>query len=304
MDYETFGEHQWKESGIFDFLKALPGIILKKTDFVFLKPRDVAQTYEAVDSIHVPYPISWADEERDLTAWLGNEMQDEAHNKLYSLENMVKSCSDQEIQRDWNYLQASDHFYYMCTKWFTDGDVHRYFNPYPSPYEAFINYMNVLSDFMIRVEENSNPNLLNELKEKAMGIFDSAKDKAKEASEKAKKKATETAEKIKTKAKETVDKAKGKAKEEWDEVKDYTLDDIAKMSNTKVKELIKSVDLKELAAAMKDARDEVRDKIIPNMTQTVKSQFAQFEEEFKKVKKSDLKDLKKKIETELKNFWK
>jgi alpha-amylase len=304
IDYETFGEHQWKESGIFEFLKALPGTVLKKTDFTFLKPKDVATTYDAVDSIHVPYPISWADEERDLTAWLGNEMQDEAFNKLYSQENLVKACSDTDIKRDWNYLQASDHFYYMCTKWFTDGDVHRYFNPYPSPYEAFINYMNVLSDFMIRVEENSNPDLLEDLKDKAMDIFDSAKEKAKEAANKAKKKAAVTAGKVKSKAKETVDKAKGKAKEEWDEVKDYTLDDIAKMSNAKVKELINSVDLKELATALKDAGDEVRNKIIPNMTKTVKSQFAQFEEEVKKVKKSDLKDLKSKIEKELKNIWK
>jgi alpha-amylase len=304
IDYETFGEHQWKESGIFEFLKSLPGTVLKKTDFAFLNPKDVASTYEAVDSIHVPYPISWADEERDLTAWLGNEMQDEAFNKLYSQENLVKACSDTDIKRDWNYLQASDHFYYMCTKWFTDGDVHRYFNPYPSPYEAFINYMNVLSDFMIRVEENSNPDLLEDLKDKAMDIFDSAKEKAKEAADKAKKKAAATAGKVKSKAKETVDKAKGKAKEEWDEVKDYTLDDIAKMSNAKVKELINSVDLKELATALKDAGDEVRNKIIPNMTKTVKSQFAQFEEEVKKVKKSDLKDLKSKIEKELKNIWK
>ncbi len=304
IDYETFGEHQWKESGIFEFLKALPGIVLANTDFTFMKPRDVAKSYDAVESIHVPYPISWADEERDLTAWLGNEMQDEAFNKLYSLESKVKSCTDEEIQRDWDYLQASDHFYYMCTKWFTDGDVHRYFNPYPSPYEAFINYMNVVSDFMIRVEENSNPDLLDNLKEKAMDIFDSAKEKAKEATEKAKKKATEAAGKVKSKAKETVDKAKGKAQEEWDEVKNYTLDDIAKMSNAKVKELVNSVDLKELAIAMKDARDEVRDKIIPNMTKTAKAKYEQLEEEVKKVKKSDLKEIKNKIEKELKNFWK
>lgn len=304
MDYETFGEHQWKESGIFEFVKALPGIVLKNTDFIFLKPMDVAQKFEAVDSIHVPYPISWADEERDLTAWLGNEMQDEAFNKLYSLENLVKSCSDEDIHRDWNYLQASDHFYYMCTKWFTDGDVHRYFNPYPSPYEAFINYMNVLSDFMSRVEEKSNPDIVELIKDKTMEIFDSAKEKAKEATDKAKKKATEAADKVKLKAKETVDKAKGKAKEEWDEVKDYTLDDIAKMSNAKIKEVIKRVDLKEFAAAMKDASDEVRNKVIPNMTKTVKTQFAEFEEEVRKIKKSDLKDLKKKIETELNNFWK
>ncbi len=293
MDYETFGEHQWKESGIFEFLRALPSTVLKNTDFTFLKPADVAEKYKAIDSIHVPYAISWADEERDLTAWLGNEMQDEAYNKLYSLENKVKYCDDEEIQRDWNYLQASDHFYYMCTKWFTDGDVHRYFNPYPSPYEAFINYMNVLSDFMIRVEENSNPGLIDELKDKAMDIFDTTKEKAKAAAEKAKKKASETTEKMKS-----------KAQEEWDDVKDYTLDDIAKMSNAKVKELINSIDLKELAAAMKGASEEVRNKIIPNMTKTVKTQFSQFEEEIKKVKKTDLKDLKTKIEKELKNLWK
>ena len=304
MDYETFGEHQWKESGIFEFLKALPGIVLKNTDFIFMKPMDVTQKFEPVDSIHVPHPISWADEERDLTAWLGNEMQDEAFNKLYSVENLVKSCSDEDIHRDWNYLQASDHFYYMCTKWFTDGDVHRYFNPYPSPYEAFINYMNVLSDFMSRVEEKSDPDIVELIKDKTMEIFDSAKGKAKEATDKAKKKATEAAEKVKSKAKETVDKAKGKAKEEWNEVKDYTLDDIAKMSNAKIKEVIQNVDLKEFAAAMKDASDEVRNKVIPNMTKTVKTQFAEFEEEVRKIKKSDLKDLKKKIETELKNFWK
>jgi alpha-amylase/alpha-mannosidase (GH57 family) len=304
IDYETFGEHQWKESGIFEFLKAFPGIVLKKTDFTFLKPKDVAANFNAVDSIHVPHPISWADEERDLTAWLGNELQDEAFNKLYSIENLVKSCSDEDIKRDWNYLQASDHFYYMCTKWFTDGDVHRYFNPYPSPYEAFINYMNVLSDFMIRVEENSNPDILENLKDKTMDIFDSAKEKAKETTKRAKRKATETAGKVKSKAKQTMDKTKGKAKEEWDEVKDYTLDDIAKMSNAKVKELINSVDLKALAAAMKDARDEVRDKVIPNMTKTIKTQFEQFEEEVKKVKKSDLKDFKTRIEKELKNLWK
>ncbi len=153
MDYETFGEHQWAETGIFAFMEKLPDAILKETDFTFNKPKDISQKAKPVSEIHVPNPISWADAERDLTAWLGNEMQDEAFAKLYEAEEMIKSCKDQEILLDWNYLQASDHFYYMCTKWFSDGDVHRYFNPYPSPYDAFINYMNVLSDFLIRVEK-------------------------------------------------------------------------------------------------------------------------------------------------------
>jgi hypothetical protein len=108
---------------------------------------------QPVSPIYVPYPISWADEERDLTAWLGNDLQDDAFNKLYEIEEKVKYCLDPAIQRDWKYLQTSDHFYYMCTKWFSDGDVHKYFNPYNTPYEAFINYMNILSDFLIRINE-------------------------------------------------------------------------------------------------------------------------------------------------------
>ena len=101
--------------------------------------------------MHVPYPISWADEERDLTAWLGNDMQEDAFNKLYSLTDKITKCEDKKILTDWKYLQASDHFYYMCTKVFSDGDVHSYFNPFDSPYDAYINYMNILSDFIIRV---------------------------------------------------------------------------------------------------------------------------------------------------------
>lgn len=155
MDYETFGEHQWKETGIFEFIKALPRALFASSDFVFATPSEIAAQVDPVGDIHVPYPISWADEERDLTAWLGNELQDEAFNKLYSLCEKVRNKKDMELQKDWMYLQTSDHFYYMCTKWFSDGDVHKYFNPYDTPYEAFINYMNVLSDFIIRLEKIS-----------------------------------------------------------------------------------------------------------------------------------------------------
>jgi alpha-amylase len=153
MDYETFGEHQWEETGIFEFLKALPDAVFRYSNYTFSTPSEIVENAEPVAKIHVPYPISWADEERDLTAWLGNELQDEAFNNLYSLYDKVKEINDPEIWKDWLYLQTSDHFYYMCTKWFSDGDVHKYFNPYESPYEAFVNYMNILSDFIIRLKK-------------------------------------------------------------------------------------------------------------------------------------------------------
>ena len=153
MDYETFGEHQWKETGIFEFMKDLPGAIFQQTDFSFSTPSEVIGNASPVGQINVPTPISWADEERDLTAWLGNDLQDEAFDRLFELENRVKGCDDPEIYKDWRYLQTSDHFYYMCTKFFSDGDIHAYFSPYESPYEAFINYMNVLSDFILRLKQ-------------------------------------------------------------------------------------------------------------------------------------------------------
>ncbi len=152
MDYETFGEHQWAETGIFDFMRHLPEAIFNGSNFTFSTPSEVAAGAAAVSKIHVSTPISWADEERDLTAWIGNDMQDEAFDRLFELEKMVKKIDDVEIKRDWEYLQTSDHFYYMCTKFFSDGSVHEYFSPYDTPYDAFINYMNVLSDFILRVK--------------------------------------------------------------------------------------------------------------------------------------------------------
>lgn len=155
MDYETFGEHQWAETGIFEFLKALPHAVFSNSDYIFSTPSEVVASYDPIGIMNAPHPISWADEERDLTAWLGNELQDEAFNTLYKLLPKVKELNNPEIWKDWLYLQTSDHFYYMCTKWFSDGDVHKYFNPYESPYEAFVNYMNILSDFIIRIEQKS-----------------------------------------------------------------------------------------------------------------------------------------------------
>jgi alpha-amylase len=151
IDYETFGEHNWKETGIFDFLSHLPGAVLKKTPFKFMTPSEVADNLQPVSAISVPSPISWADEERDITAWLGNELQNAAFEKLYSLTEKVNNCQYDLLKKDWLFLQSSDHFYYMCTKFFSDGAVHAYFNPYETPYDAFMNYMNVLSDFEIRI---------------------------------------------------------------------------------------------------------------------------------------------------------
>ncbi|HSO77155.1 MAG TPA: glycoside hydrolase family 57 protein, partial [Bacteroidales bacterium] len=151
MDYETFGEHQKKETGIMDFLKHLPDAIIKKTPFSFMTVSEVADNYQPVSVLHVPSPISWADEERDLTAWMGNELQTAAVSKLYSLSDRVSRCGSEELMRDWVYLQSSDHFYYMSTKFFSDGEVHAYFNPYENPYQAFMNYMNVLSDYELRL---------------------------------------------------------------------------------------------------------------------------------------------------------
>lgn len=153
MDYETFGEHQKKESGIFEFLAHLPADVISKSKFEFATPAELAENYQPIAQAHVPNVISWADEERDLSAWLGNKLQNEAFSKLYALRDDVLAVNDDRINKDWKFLQASDHFYYMCTKFFSDGDVHSYFNPYSSPYDAFINYMNVLSDFQIRLKE-------------------------------------------------------------------------------------------------------------------------------------------------------
>ncbi len=152
MDYETFGEHQPKSTGIFDFLKALPGKVLKYENLEFATPSEVIDKYQPVGPVNVQYPISGADAEKDITAWLGNDLQKEAFNHLYALKEKVRKCNDKNIIIDWNYLQASNHFYYMSTKFFADGDVHAYFNPYQSPYDAYINYMNILNDFSLRVE--------------------------------------------------------------------------------------------------------------------------------------------------------
>lgn len=152
MDYETFGEHQWADTGIFDFLRALPGEVLRHPDNNFKTVSEVADTYPAMDEVDVHNFISWADLERDLTAWLGNRMQQSAIEELYKLGKAIMQSNDEHLIEDWRRLTTSDHFYYMCTKWFSDGDVHKYFSPYESPYEGYIAFMNVLNDIALRAK--------------------------------------------------------------------------------------------------------------------------------------------------------
>jgi len=238
MDYETFGEHQWPETGIFDFMRALPGTVFGNSDFTFATPGELGRTLQPVAPVHVPFPISWADEERDLTAWLGNDLQDDAFDTLYSLsekmdyvmsysknmEAMAASgtaghkVSVDELNKlydDWLKLQTSDHFYYMCTKWFADGDVHKYFNPYGTPYDAYINFMNVLSDFMLRLSQHS---FLNTIPESAP-VAEESKAETKKVvrisvgkKPTAKKTSTKKATEKKTATKKTVEKKTEKPK--------------------------------------------------------------------------------------------
>ncbi len=150
MDYETLGEHQWADTGIFDFMRHLPEAILRHPDNNFKTPSEVTELYQDVDEVDIPHLISWADTERDISAWLGNAMQSNAIHELYRIEDNIKKINDQNILNDWRKLQTSDHFYYMCTKYFADGDVHKYFNPYDSPYDSYINFMNVLDNLNSR----------------------------------------------------------------------------------------------------------------------------------------------------------
>ncbi len=157
MDYETFGEHQWEDTGIFEFMRHLPGAVLRHPDNNFKTPSEVVDTYESVGTIDAHHYISWADVERDLSAWLGNKMQESALAELYKIEAQIKHTHNETLINAWRKLTTSDHFYYMCTKWFADGDVHKYFNPYESPYEAYIAFMNVLQDLKLRAEEATKP---------------------------------------------------------------------------------------------------------------------------------------------------
>jgi alpha-amylase/alpha-mannosidase (GH57 family) len=282
MDYETFGEHQWKETGIFDFMSALPAKVLKNSPFKFATPSELGEKLQPVSAISVPYPVSWADEERDITAWLGNEMQDEAFDKLYSLESKIRNCNDPQILEDWYKLQNSDHFYYMCTKWFSDGDVHKYFNPYNSPYEAFINYMNVLSDFTIRVNEKYEGEPVQKIIEKSVEL-------GKEISEVAKKATTAAVKKMK----EVFEEQKEKS---------YSFEELRDLSNDKIKKLAKEIDIESWVYALKDAGDELTDKVLPNFSKKAVAEYENLKQQIK-VKKTDINKSRKKISDEISRLF-
>jgi len=289
LDYETIGEHQWKETGIFDFFRHLPSKVYANSDYGFYTPEDLYQRLQTVASISVPYPISWADEERDLTAWRGNELQDEAFEKLYSYDQKVRDCADPAIQRDWSYLQTSNHFYYMCTKWFSAGEVHRYFNPYGSPYEAFINYMNVLSDFMIRVDN------FYENKQRSLTLTEriskkTSKDSTKQADKKVKK--------TRATAKETAEKIVKKPKQE-NNFKKLNFDDIVKLSDRRVKDLIKKVDIQTLSSAMKGADSKTKTKVEKNLGKRALAVYKEMLNKFKNLTSTEVSKYRKEIIKEI-----
>ncbi len=262
MDYETFGEHQWADSGIFEFLRNLPRTILADTNYHFHTPGELLKLLQPVSAIHVGHAISWADEEKDTTAWLGNEMQIEAVDKLYGLEDKVKTIQQDDIRRDWNYLQCSDHFYYMCTKWFSDGEVHKYFNPYSSPYEAFINYMNILSDFMIRV---------NELYDKYQVAMP----------------AVEQPGLVKSKSQKPPMAAKA--------AKTCTFDDMGKLSQRRLKELLNHVDLETLACALINCDPSLKDKVMNSLSKKDQIRFEALSDSLMKSKKTEINRCRQKL---------
>ncbi len=283
LDYESFGEHQWAETGIFDFMKALPKQIFANTNFTFGTPSLIAAKLQPVAAVNVPHPISWADEERDLTAWLGNEMQDEAFDSLYKIAPKVCGIKSKEIQKDWLYLQTSDHFYYMCTKWFSDGTVHKYFNPYGTPYEAFINYMNVLSDFIGRVEhyseyavEESEPFSLPD----PAGYNKSN---------------------IKTKTKS---EPEAKVKSKKAEPKGGPSDDlIFSLSKKDFKEIAEKIDVKDLAYSLIDKAEEEIEKLGKNLPAAYRSELNKLMKELGKPRKATIESYKKKVNDILKSLF-
>ncbi len=154
QDYETYGEHHWDDTGIFEFLRDLPGKVLRYQNLDFMTTREVVETYPVKGDVDCPFLTSWADIDRDLSAWLGNEMQMACFDKLRRLEPLVKDSKDARYIHLWRLLQTSDLLYYLCTKWFNDGDVHKYFNAFDSPYEAFISYMNILNHFEQKIKDS------------------------------------------------------------------------------------------------------------------------------------------------------
>jgi alpha-amylase len=152
MDFETFGENIWEDTGIFEFFEHLVYRWDRDKNNNFLTVSEACDSAEPTADISMPWTVTWADTERDLSAWLGNSMQHEAMKAVYEIKPDVLASGDKDLIEDWRRLQTSDHPYYMCTKYFNDGDVHAYFSPYDSPYDAFLYYMNSLRDMRGRLD--------------------------------------------------------------------------------------------------------------------------------------------------------
>ncbi|MFH0867614.1 MAG: FliG C-terminal domain-containing protein [Bacteroidota bacterium] len=313
MDYETFGEHQWPETGIFDFLKALPARVFSNSTFKFHTPSELSELLQPVSPVHVQYPISWADEERDLTAWLGNDLQDDAFNRLYELEEKVYRCKDENILRDWKYLQTSDHFYYMCTKWFSDGDVHKYFNPYNTPYEAFINFMNILSDFLIRIneicpdtrvihtaheEKKDVMAIIEELKKEVLHDKKTNKEKQIEKKSVIKKPVTK---KSKSSVKSITSKKTAKRKEV--KVRGNELKLLSSIAKPAMKLIFGDYDLKVLAMALVSAGDELTDKVRSSIGQSSGRKLRTALNRITSPKSKEVKEARRKMEERIKKYF-
>ena len=305
IDYETIGERQWKETGIFDFFWNLPKTIFEKTNFQFTIPSEVSKRLQPVASIHVPHPISWADEERDLTSWLGNELQDEAFLKLYAIAEKVKTIKDADIQNDWHHLQTTDHFYYMCTKWFSDGTIHKYFNPYPSPYEAFINYMNVLSDFYIRVEDAlARKAVTKKAVEKAAPKKTATRTGKLKIEEPVRKSSKVVEAKLKEEKKKAAVAEPKKENVKEKEFKKLDFGGIITLSDKKIKDIIKELDIETVSYAMKDAEKDIRQKVEKNLGKRALKTYHELLESIKTIHESEINKSRKLFEKQIKLFTK
>lgn len=289
--YETFGSYIKQNTGIFDFLRALPAHILKETNYKFKTPCEISEKQKPISRIYVPYPISWADEERDISSWMGNEMQAEAMNKLYEVSDLMIKCKDEQIRKDWEYLQTSDHAFFMCTKWFTAGDIRKEINPYENPYNAFINYMNVLSDLLIRLKSYELKN--NPKKSKDMDVMNALSEKIQNFAEEFEDTAKEWSKKIEKKAKKTVLQGK-------QAIQSCDFDALIHQSDKKIKQLIKQVDVETWAKALDQASDELTEKVLHNMIPKIRKEYEETVKNLKKNTKTEIKKSKKKIE----EIWK
>jgi alpha-amylase len=155
MDFETFGEHQWADTGIFDFFRHFVHLFIASGG-EFVKVSDALTSSTPKDTFDSAGPVSWADTDRDVTAWRGNSQQFDSLKKVYEIEDRILKSGDDILIEDWRKLQTSDHFYYMCTKWSNDGDVHAYFSHYKSPYTAYVNFNNAYTDIKLRLNKLNN----------------------------------------------------------------------------------------------------------------------------------------------------